>query len=142
MSDDMNHDDLEGLDHIEALLSELEPDDLEPVAVPAGVWEGIARRVPGTDPDSAVSAPVRSITESRRSRTVRWIVAAAAAVVLVVAATIAVVGRGTDDDVVSVADLTFDPEAFDPRGADAAADAYLLDRDGSYSIRLTDTNFP
>ena len=68
--------------------------------------------------------------------------AAAAAIVLIVAVTVAVAGRGTTDEVVSVAALTYDPAAFDPRGADASAEAQLLARDGAYSIRLTDTNFP
>ena len=139
MSDDLNHDDL---DHIESLLAELDVDDLEPVVPPEDVWAGIDRVVADPAPTSSGSAPVRSIAARRRRRTVTWVLATAAAIVLVVAATVALVGRGTTDEEVAVAALTFDPATFDPRGADATADAHLVDSDGTYSIRLTDTNFP
>ena len=42
----------------------------------------------------------------------------------------------------AVEPITREAYAFDPRGADASAEAQLLARDGAYSIRLTDTNFP
>ena len=142
MSDDEKHDDRGDLEHIEALLAELDPDDLEPVSPPADVWAGIDARVIDDGRTSAGSASVQSIAGGRRGRIVVVVLAAAAAIVLVIAATVAVVGRGTADDVVSVAPLTFDPAAFDPRGADSTAEAQLLEGDGSYAIRLTDTSFP
>jgi len=70
------------------------------------------------------------------------VLAAAAAVVLVIAGTLVVVGRGTDEPVISAAELTFDPDAFDPRGADATAQARLVNRDGAYTIELTNAQFP
>src|SRR5262245_49295102 len=141
MSDDENHDDLHDLDRVEALLGELDVDDLEDVSPPDDVWAGIDRRLAAHDPAPTAPAPVRSTPAGRRPVVV-WTLAAAAAIVLVVAATLVVVGRGTTDNVVSSAALTFDPTAFDPRGADATAEAQLLSHDGSYSIRLTDTNLP
>jgi anti-sigma-K factor RskA len=142
MSDDMNrdgrddrYDDL-AVAEIEALLAELDLDDLEPTSPPADVWAGIEQRVAG-------EAAVVSIAEHRRRRPpVTWMLAAAAAVAVVVGGAVVLVNRDTDEQVVSAAALTFDPAAFDPRGADATAQAQLLDRDGSYSIRLTDTSFP
>lgn len=142
MSDDVNRDDDKDLDHIEALLAELDVDDLEPVSPPEDVWAEIDRRVIDPDPALAGLAPVSSIADGRRRRAVTWTLAAAAAVVLIVAATVAVVGRGTTDEVVSEAALTFDPAEFDPRGADATAEAQLVDHGGRYSIRLTDTSLP
>jgi anti-sigma-K factor RskA len=145
MSDDVNRDELgnvDDLEQIEALLAELDVDDLEPVAPPKDVWAGIDRRVKESERAPAPSAPVHPIAEGRRRRTVTWVLAAAAAIVLILAVTVAVTGRGTTDEVVSVAALTYDPAAFDPRGADASAEAQLLARDGAYSIRLTDTNLP
>ena len=41
------------------------------------------------------------------------------------------------DEVVSSAVLVHDPEAFDPRGAEASAIAELIEREGSYAIRLS-----
>jgi anti-sigma-K factor RskA len=131
------------LDHIEALLAELDDDDLAPAAPPPDVWAGIEQRVADHGSPSSGTASVRSIADRPGRRSiVTWGLAAAAAAVLVIAATIAVVGGGTADEVVSAAALTFDPAAFDPRGADATADAHLVDRDGAYAIRLTGTSFP
>jgi anti-sigma-K factor RskA len=142
MSDDVNRDGRDDRDddlavaEIEALLAELDIDDLEPASPPVEVWAGIEERI-------AEPAPVLSIAEHRRRRPpAMWLLAAAAAVVVVVAGAVVLVNRDTDEQVVSAAALTFDPSAFDPRGAEARARAQLLDRDGSYSIRLTDTSFP
>jgi hypothetical protein len=70
------------------------------------------------------------------------VLSAAAVAALVVAGVVAVSGGGTDGEILSAAVLTFDPENFDARGADATARAHLVDDDGAYSIRLSDTSFP
>ena len=143
MSDDVNHDNTERdeLDAgIEALLGELDVDDLEPIRPPDDLWAGIERRVAVADETSSPSTAVRSIGDRRRRRTT-WVLAAAAGLIVVLGV-VAVVRRGTSEDVVSVASLAFDPTTFDPRGADATGEAHLLDSHGSYSIRLTDTKLP
>lgn len=124
------------LEAIEAVLAELDVEDLEPMLPPVTLWAAIERQVadrPG--------ATVRSIAPRRRS-VGTWVLAAAAAVALVIAGTIVVVGNGTDEPVVSAAVLTFDSAAFDPRGAEASAQARLVKRDGTYTIQLTNTQFP
>ncbi len=132
----------ENFDRIEALLAELDIDDLEPVALPDDLWAGIERQIVDV-PDVPDVPPATVVNiESRRRSPATWVMAAAAAVALVIAGTLVVVGRGTDEPVLSTAELTFDPAAFDPRGADASAEARLLNRDGTYEIELTNTQFP
>jgi anti-sigma-K factor RskA len=139
------------LDGVEALLAQLDVEDLEPVAPPATLWASIERQLADLPDDraerrddesaDAAGATVHSIARRRRS-VGTWVMAAAAAVAVVIAGTIIVVGDGTDEPVVAAAVLTFDPAAFDPRGADASAQARLVDRDGTYTIQLVDTQFP
>jgi anti-sigma-K factor RskA len=127
-------DEFEDFSDIESLLGELDVTDHEQVQPPPDVWASIEPRV-------AQSAPVAVLADRRRP-VVAWFLGAAAAVALIVAGTIAVFGSGTEDAVVSAAVLTFDPSSFDPRGADASAQAHLVDNDGRLAIRLTDTSFP
>lgn len=139
MSDDVNPNDAgdePSVRDIEALLRELDVDDLEPIEPPAEVWAAIDQRVSAT-----ATAPVVALAD-RRKRVVGWVLASAAALVLLVVGVVALTGGDDDSDVVSSAVLAFDPASFDPRGADAAAEAQLIGTDGSYSIRLTDTQFP
>lgn len=128
---------------IEALLAELDVDDLELAAPPQEVWAGIERRT-ADDPVSqaapAMAAPVSIY--SRRRPGMRWVMATAAAAVLVLAGVIVLANRGSQAEVLSSAVLTFDPTAFDPRGADATATAELLERDGRFEIRLRDADLP
>lgn len=126
----------DNFDRIEALLGELDVDDLVLVAPPAHLWAAIERQVA-----EQPMATVRSIAPRRRMLT-SWVMAAAAAVAMVIAGTIIVIGNGTDEPVISAAVLSFDSAAFDPRGADASAQARLVNRDGTYTIQLTDTRFP
>lgn len=136
----MNPDDLRDL---EALLGELEVDDLDLVSPPPEVWTGIDRRLNDNDRAEASPATVRPITDARRRGAVVWSLAAAAAIVLVVAGAVAVIAnRGSNGEVVSAAPLAFDPDEFDPRGSAASAQAELVDHGDRYSIRLTGTSFP
>ena len=136
---------------VEALLRSLDADDLSaPPPPPPGVWAAIQSELtesgdlvaPATP--TVTSTPVVSLAEhrSRRLGTYRWL--AAAAVVAVVAGAIAVVAtRGGDpSEVVATAQLTWDPEAFNPLGADASARAELVQRDGGYEIVLDDAVLP
>ena len=139
MSDELNHDDLAddpNVRDIEALLRELDADDLEPVTPPASVWAGIDAQ---TAAPAAAPATVRSISGRRPST---WMLAAAAALVLIVVGSVLVLNRGDQTQVLSQAALTFDPAAFDPLGADATAQATLMKRDDTYMIRLSDASLP
>ena len=128
---------------LEALLAELDPADLEFAPVPEAVWTGIEQEladdVPGRDTTDRDTNVVALAGRRRRA----WVLlAAAAAVLVVVPALVAVFGRDSGTDVVSAAALTFDPDAFDPRGEGSRAVAELVDRGGRYEIRLVDAQLP
>ena len=137
MSDDIHRNEgSEGrLDDIEALLRELEVEDLEFAVPPPEVWAGIERAV------ASDAAPVVSIERRRRSR---WLAAAAAAVLLIVVGAMVATRLAEDDGgpIVATAVLVHDPTSFDPRGADATATAQLLEQDGHYEIALHDADLP
>ena len=50
--------------------------------------------------------------------------------------------RASGEAVVARADLAFDPDAFDPLGADATATVQLVERDGGYEIVIDDAQLP
>lgn len=123
------------VDDVEALLRELDGDDFELVAPPRSVWSGIEAELAGERVGVTSAAPT--------PRSGRFLAAAAAVVALVAGAVVvATVTRGDDDAVVAAAQLTFDPESFDPAGADASAKAELIQRDGRYEIRLDEAALP
>lgn len=150
MADDQNRTpepDPEILD-IEALLRDLDPDELALEEAPVGVWTGIEARLgaevtSGSDPTigrdhDAVVVPVR------RRRGWLYPALAAAAVIVVVVAAVAIVGRGSESEPTTVAsaDLTHDAAAFDPAGADAAATALLLDDGGDEVLEIDAESLP
>lgn len=125
------------VDDIEALLSELEETDFELTAPPADVWAGIETTIRADD-----GADVVSLTK-RRSRFNTTFLAAAAAVALLAVGAVVVTSIGDGDDpVLATAELAYDPEAFDPIGADAAATAQLVESDDGFEIELQETAFP
>lgn len=145
---------------IEALLAELGPDDLEPVAPPASIWAAIEREL-ADDPvgpvttdthddapggnrlaGTVVAGEAAVVPFRSRRRSMPMYLAAAAAVVLVVVGVVAVIGGGSDPTLVAATRLDHDPAAFDPLGADATATARLVERGGIYEIELDDTSFP
>jgi hypothetical protein len=122
------------LAEIEALLRELDEEDIRSVAPPPGLWSQIERTLDAP-------APVVEIGRTRRRRP--WLVAAAVALVVVMAGSAAaVLVRGDDTAVVSTAVLLHDPAAFDPRGAESTATAQLVERDGGFEIELVDAQLP
>lgn len=125
------------VDDIEALLRELETSDIDLTPPPADVWQGIEAAIR----DDASAASVVTL-RSRRPRFTPALLAAAAAVAIVVAGAVVVTQRSSDDVVVATAQLAYDPDAFDPLGADAAATARLVERDGGFEIRLDDATLP
>jgi len=121
------------LAEIEAMLRELDEDDLQPSPPPPEVWSGI---------EAAIAAPDPVVAIEGRSRRRPWLLAAAAVVVVAIAGVVvALVIGGDESQVVSTAVLVHDP-AFDPRGAESAATANLVERDGHFEIDLTDADLP
>jgi hypothetical protein len=122
---------------IEVRLRELEPEDLDLVPPPPGIWAAIDQAVTSGESTATVVelAP-------RRSRALRWAAVAAAAVALIVAGVLITTPEGADETVVSSAELAHDPATFDPLGADASATALLVRRGDQYEIRLTDADLP
>jgi len=124
------------VDEIETLLRELDESDLELAAPPADVWTGIDETVRAEE-----GAEVVSIT-SRRSRFSATFLGAVAAVAILAVGAVVVTSIGDDDAVVAAADLAYDPDTFDPLGADAAATAQLVETDDGFEIELQETALP
>jgi hypothetical protein len=108
------------LSDVEQLLRELDNEDLQLVAPPPDVWEGIDRAI-RSEPGAVVPL------QRQRSRRRSWLIAAAVIVALAASAVVVAVRRDGDEPVVATAVLTHDAATFDPRGAGAAATARLLD---------------
>lgn len=125
---------------IEDLLRRLTPADTELVKPPDDLWDRIADAA-GVERQPAPS-DVAVLADRRRVRTGRWVLAAAAVMVALVAGGVALVNRSDDATELARADLAHDPEAFDPLGAGAAAQASLVDDDGALHIRLDDADLP
>lgn len=116
---------------VEALLRELRPTDLDFPDPPESNWVAIAEQL------HADGVGVRP----PRRPSVMLLVAAVALLALSAAVVIGGIGaRGTS--VVAVADLTYDPAAFDPLGATATATARLVDRGDDLAIVIDDARLP
>lgn len=125
------------VDDIEALLSELDDTDFEITAPPPDVWSGIDAAV--RSDEGAAVVPLTS----RRSRFNTTFLGAVAAVALLAVGAVVVTSiAGGSDPVIAAAELAYDPEAFDPLGADAAATAELVESGDGYEIRLDDASLP
>lgn len=147
MPDDHSGDHSRDLDEsidpeLEALLAELDSSDLEPITPPASIWTAIERETGPADTSTPTAAGGNVVPIGARRRSVPVYLAAAAAVVLLVVGAVAVIGRDDSTNVVSATALSYDPDAFDPLGAEASATARLLERDGVYEIELADTRLP
>ena len=131
------------LAEIEDLLRGLDSDQLTLDAPPADVWAAIEAEL-GSDLAAPASAHRGgSVVQGAFGRS-RWampLLAAAAALVLVVAG-VAITRTGSTATTVAVAELAYDPETFDPAGADAAASARLVDDDGTELIEIDDAALP
>jgi anti-sigma-K factor RskA len=131
---------------VEQVLRSLTVDDLTvddltvAEAPPASVWAGIRTELMASgDLTSAASLAEHRARRTRPSR----MLAAAAAVVVVAGAVVVVATRGGGDaDVVASAQLTWDPETFDPLGSGATATAELVQGDDGYELVLTDAQLP
>lgn len=124
---------------LEAMLRDLDAEDLELLDPPDDVWEGIESAVRVTDEATGTVVEL----ESRRWRTRRIVLGIAAALVLAAAA---VAGYAlTRDDpaaVVASASLAYDSATFDALGAQARAGADLVATDGMHNIEIVDAALP
>jgi Anti-sigma-K factor rskA, C-terminal len=138
MSDNSIAGDSEELADIEALLRELDPNDLDLMEPPADVWASISTAVAAES-----TAPVVSLDE-RRNRRRSFLSVAAAAVAVVGLGGVALVSMQDDgdDDVVATAVLEFDPVSFDPLGNGTSAEVSLVDDDAGPAIVVDEASLP
>lgn len=127
---------------IEAMLQDIDAEDLELLEPPDDVWEGIESAVR----EEAETGPEEPGTvvqlEPRPWSTWRTVLGVAAAVLLAVAGVTAYVLTRGDPAVVAAASLDYDPETFDALGAQARAGAELVEEDGRHSIDIVDADLP
>ena len=138
---------------IEDVLRELSDNDTRLVAPPTELWNRIEREAKGAaaHPNNPIDTPTTgaidfpngaiSLDQRRRPRTALPL-AAAAAIVAVVGIGFALKNRDPSPQQIAQAELTYDPAAFDPLGADAAATARLLDNDGTLTIGIDESSLP
>lgn len=145
MADNPSLDNNDDLADIEAMLRDLDVDDLELTEPPAEVWAGIERAIdadaapqtPGKTPGNVVSL------SRRRNRFLAPALSIAAAAVLAIAGAVVLFGRdGNEPDVLASAELAYDAASFDPLGSGASATAELVERDGEFEIVLSNSSLP
>jgi anti-sigma-K factor RskA len=128
---------------VEAMLRQLDADDLVLDAPPDDVWAAIVEELSlDDDRREAASRGVDAVVTAPFGRRRTWMLplAAAAAVILVVAVAVAV-SRSDSTTTLAHADLEFQP-GFDEAGANAAASADLVEDDGSDVIEIDDASLP
>lgn len=124
---------------LEAMLRDLDAEDLELLEPPAEVWEGIETAAGVTDDTAGAVVDL----ESRRRRARRTVLGIAAALVLAAAGVAGyVLARDDPAVVVATASLAYDSETFDALGAQAEAGADLVVEDGMHSIAIVDAALP
>ena len=106
-----------------ALFERTHPEDVVWETPPGELWDRIASSIEG-------EAPANVVPLARRRRTWWAVGAVATAAAVIVAVTVAVVARDDSDDVVVAA------VELERLGDSGAGRAELLDRDGSYQVRL------
>ena len=149
MADNPSIDNNDDVAEIEAMLRDLDINDLEIHEPPADVWDGIERALADeagaetvVDESAAPSTSNVVSLASRRNRFLAPALGIAAAAVLAVAGIAVFNGRGvSDDNVVASAVLQFD-DGFDQLGSDASATANLVDGDDAYQIALDNVDLP
>ena len=123
---------------VEALLRELDVEDLELAEPPADIWAGIERTLVAT-----AGAPVTSLAERRRRRFTAPLLAVAAAVGLIISGAVVIATRPDGSaQVVAAAQLEYDSANFDPLGAQASASVSLVEDDDGLAITIDEANLP
>ena len=133
------------LQRVEDLLRSVTPEDTEREAPPADLWDAIRADAGfgATDQPDAEAGDVIDLQQARRARRPRILAIVAAAAAVAILAGVVVSRTGDDTDVeLAAASLAYDPAAFDPLGAGAAADVSLIQEDGSFRIRIDDADLP
>ncbi len=149
---------------VEAILSDMDANDLELLDPPDEVWEGIAAATAASD--AASPAKLAQLQSRRRiPRHIAVISVAAALAAIAAVSTYFALQQDDSDQVLSTADstlqeepeqvlqdepvpvlstaeLTYDAVAFDPLGADASAKAELVEAEAGYVIDLAGAKLP
>ena len=124
---------------LEAMLRDLDAEDLELLEPPAEVWEGIEAAAGMIDDTAGAVVDL----ESRRWRARRTMLGIAAALVLAAAGVAGyLLARDDPAVVVATASLAYDPATFDALGAQARAGADLVVEDGMHSIAIVEAALP
>ena len=124
---------------LEAMLRALEAADLELLEPPDDIWAGIESMAEAAEDQQDAAVPL----EPRRRVRRRLALGVAAALVVVVAGLAALLlTRDDPSEVVAVASLAHDPEAFDELGAQAQARAELVVNNDRHSIVIVDAALP
>ncbi len=141
-----------GFDDVETILRQLTAEDGDLLPLPDDLWDNIAAEAGVTAPDNSeaeASEPTGAtgtvIDLGQRRRFPRRLAAlSAAAAALVVVGGIAVVSQRADNNgtVLASAELAYDPVRFDALGADAAAQASLVEDDGLLRVEFEASNLP
>lgn len=129
------------LTDIEAMLRDLDVNDLELIEPPADVWAGIERRL--TTEEAASTPPNVISISSRRPRSFAPALGMAAALLLAVAGAVLYTSRGdSNSDVIASAVLHYDAGQFDPLGATSSASVSLVDVDDQLEIAIDQADLP
>ena len=123
---------------LEAMLRDLDSEDLELIEPPAEVWEGIESAVRAADDTGGTVVPLEAPRRALR----RVVLGVAAALILVAVALAVTLTRDDPAIVVATASLAYDVETFDALGAQARARAELITDDGRASIQFVDAALP
>ena len=123
---------------LEAMLRDLDSEDLELLEPPAEVWEEIESAVRAADETHGTVVPLEAPRRALR----RVVLGVAAALILVAVALAVTLTRDDPTTVVATASLAYDAETFDALGAQARARAELIAEDGRASIQFVDAALP
>ena len=155
MSDDPTGSEASARAEIEDLLTQLSYADTQLTAPPTDLWNRIEQattgdavnfddsvdRIGAQVAEADLPAGVISLDQRRRPKALAFL-AAAAAIVAVVGFAISVTGSDPAAQQLAEANLVYDPVAFDPLGADAAATALLIDEDGLLTVQIDYASLP
>jgi anti-sigma-K factor RskA len=129
------------LTHIEAMLRDLDMDELELVEPPDAVWADIEQHL--MMEDAAVQRPSVVSISSRRSRFMSPAIGLAAALLLAVAGAVLYTTRGNSNSgVLASAVLQYDAGQFDPLGATSSASVSLVNVDDQLEIEIDESDLP